>query len=203
MGGFKRVAAALELAYLPARPGRSQATAWSPEKAHPSLTLVQFSSSPRRRQGNRLSSDSGAPAVGAAGHDDSAAAGGEAAVQLCPAAPLTRQLSGRDAQQLASEQQARAGDSHRSITDSRVTSVDERTALQAAHHAVAGVRRSPAKSLHDRHEANTSAASRDCDLPLKLCTGLGPGGIPQCISRIYVVMLLWAALDDSLNSRLS
>ncbi len=45
MGGFKRVAAALELAYLPARRGRSAAGAWSPGDVQSPLALVQFGSS--------------------------------------------------------------------------------------------------------------------------------------------------------------
>ncbi|CAL8466218.1 g5754 [Coccomyxa elongata] len=45
MGGFKRVAAALELAYLPARRGRSAAGAWSPGDVQAPLALVQFGSS--------------------------------------------------------------------------------------------------------------------------------------------------------------
>ena len=45
MGGFKRVAAALELAFLPARRGRSAAGAWSPGDVQSPLALVQFGSS--------------------------------------------------------------------------------------------------------------------------------------------------------------
>lgn len=45
MGGFKRVAVALELAYLPARRGRSAAGAWSPGDVQSPLALVQFGSS--------------------------------------------------------------------------------------------------------------------------------------------------------------
>lgn len=47
MGGFKRVAAALELAHLPARRGRSAAGAWSPGDVQSPLALVQFGSSQR------------------------------------------------------------------------------------------------------------------------------------------------------------
>ncbi|KAK9901992.1 hypothetical protein WJX75_000516 [Coccomyxa subellipsoidea] len=45
MGGFKRVAAALEPAFLPARRGRSAAGAWSPGDVQSPLALVQFGSS--------------------------------------------------------------------------------------------------------------------------------------------------------------
>lgn len=45
MGGFKKVAAALDLAFLPARRGRSAARAWSPSDAHSQLALVAFGSS--------------------------------------------------------------------------------------------------------------------------------------------------------------
>ena len=43
MGGFKRVAAALELEYLHPRRGRGSSQPWSLDSAAPELALVQFS----------------------------------------------------------------------------------------------------------------------------------------------------------------
>ena len=42
MGGYRRVAAALELEYLPPKRGRGASAPWSPDRADSELALVQF-----------------------------------------------------------------------------------------------------------------------------------------------------------------
>ena len=49
MGGYKRVAAALELEYLHPRRGRGSSQPWSPDSAAPELALVQFSQGSAQR----------------------------------------------------------------------------------------------------------------------------------------------------------
>ena len=49
MGGFKRVAAALELEYLHPRRGRGSSQPWSPDSAASELALVQFSQGSAQR----------------------------------------------------------------------------------------------------------------------------------------------------------
>ena len=104
MGGFKRVARALDLAYLRARQGRSETVAWSPSDAARNLTLVQFSGASRapKQQPGGDNDD--------AGESGAAHAAVEPAVQLRPVAVRTRRLSRVGQRLLALEQQARAGD---------------------------------------------------------------------------------------------
>ena len=42
MGGYRRVATALELEYLPPKRGRGASAPWSPDRADSELALVQF-----------------------------------------------------------------------------------------------------------------------------------------------------------------
>ena len=63
MGGFKRVAAALELEYLRPRRGRGSSQPWSPDSATPELALVQFS----QGSGQRASAHDGNSSNGSRG----------------------------------------------------------------------------------------------------------------------------------------
>ncbi|BDA51113.1 probable low molecular weight phosphotyrosine protein phosphatase at N-terminal half [Coccomyxa sp. Obi] len=104
MGGFKRVAAALELAYLPARRGRSAAGAWSPGDVQSPLALVQFGSS------QHTISISKAPLpTSPAGFQHAASEGSKAA------SGRSGQERERRAAQLSVEQRARSGGESESL----------------------------------------------------------------------------------------
>ena len=100
-------------------------------------------------------------------------------MQLRPAASLTWRVSGRAAQQLASEQQARAEDGHAHVADSQVRGVQERSAPEAAADAVVGVRRSHASRLVGEQGRKRSVVSREAKPALVQSPDLGAGGMPQ------------------------
>ena len=150
MGGFKRVAAALELAHLRARTGRSAAGAWSPDTATSSLTLVQFPSAARTaEQAPGSNSARTQPATG------------EPAVLLRPAAVLARSLSEGEARVLAQEQQALA---------SEPSAVEESTAhaaMNGAAQAAPAAERTAVQAVGRRSSSRVNLLAPDGRPPVR------------------------------------
>ncbi len=139
MGGFKRVAAALELAFLPARRGRSAAGAWSPGDVQSPLALVQFGSSqhPVSISEAPLLVPPGSPLPGC--QDRNASGEGDAA-----AGPEREHRAAR----LEAEREVRSGGGSDSLgTEVSNEQLLHRTALQARRGRAAMLEATPRRNI--------------------------------------------------------